>query len=300
MGINELLATQGGVITRTQALGAGLSAPTVTRRLSTKEWHRTFPGVYRHAAAPVTDRLMLESAWLWLGPAASISGSWAAWWHELRHEPEGPVCVTIPRARRVVDHPHIEIRRRDLDISDVVMLRGVQVTSRALTALENARLPDGDDVLDRALQRRLPLPELSGAMDRLFRAHGAVAARSAVEARADGTVSPPERQLAAALRKECLAQVKAGITVRVNGRPFWLDFAVEDLQIAVEVDGFAPHSDPGVFRRDRERQNALVLGGWTVLRFTPWQIRCELPKVIASIRAAIGDAQRSVETSAHM
>ena len=38
--------------------------------------------------------------------------------------------------------------------------------------------------------------------------------------------------------------------------------------MAVEVDGWAWHSDPARFQRDRARQNTLVRGGWTVLRFT--------------------------------
>jgi very-short-patch-repair endonuclease len=42
------------------------------------------------------------------------------------------------------------------------------------------------------------------------------------------------------------------------------------------------------FRRDRQRQNTLILDGWTVLRFT-WQDLIQRPaKVIADIRTALG------------
>jgi very-short-patch-repair endonuclease len=43
-----------------------------------------------------------------------------------------------------------------------------------------------------------------------------------------------------------------------------LDFAFPEQQ----VDGWAWHHDAEAFRRDRQRQNALVLVGWTILRFT--------------------------------
>ena len=35
------------------------------------------------------------------------------------------------------------------------------------------------------------------------------------------------------------------------------------------TDGFAAHSSPEAFERDRDRQNQLTALGWTILRFTP-------------------------------
>jgi very-short-patch-repair endonuclease len=49
-----------------------------------------------------------------------------------------------------------------------------------------------------------------------------------------------------------------------------VDFAYPELKLAIELDGFEPHTGLGVFRNDRARQNALVSGGWTVLRYV-WQ-----------------------------
>ena len=72
--------------------------------------------------------------------------------------------------------------------------------------------------------------------------------------------------------------------VWVAGRRFWLDFAVEAVQLAIEVDGVSAHSDPAAFHRDRERQNLLIRAGWTVLRYTPHQLQRDMPAVIAEIR----------------
>ena len=58
-------------------------------------------------------------------------------------------------------------------------------------------------------------------------------------------------------------------------------------KIAIEVDGFAFHTDAEVFQHDRNRQNYLVLNGWQILRFT-WQDLVEHPeRVIAEIRRVI-------------
>ena len=51
-----------------------------------------------------------------------------------------------------------------------------------------------------------------------------------------------------------------------------IDVAFREQRIAIEVDGFAYHSDRARFQRDRSRQNLLVGLGWTVLRFT-WDDR---------------------------
>ena len=55
-------------------------------------------------------------------------------------------------------------------------------------------------------------------------------------------------------------------------------------KVAIEVDGWAFHSDAEDFHIDRERQNNIALLGWQVLRFT-WLDLTEYPqRVIAEIR----------------
>lgn len=69
-----------------------------------------------------------------------------------------------------------------------------------------------------------------------------------------------------------------------------VDVAFPDQRLAIEVDGWAFHSDQATFQRDRTRQNRLSLNGWTVLRFT-WLDLTEHPqRVIAEIRSAISAA----------
>jgi very-short-patch-repair endonuclease len=283
----ELMARQCGVFSRAQALRAGISATTITRRVAHKEWRAVFPGVYRHAAVVVSDEVMMHAALLWAGADAVLSGSWAAWLHGFRERPSGPVSVTVPRTSAARTRPDLMVHRRPLPDADVTCVRGVRVVSRARAALECAQSVDGQDVVDRALQRHVPVPELVGAMDRFARAHGASSARRSVELVVDGTVSPAERSLAAAFRRAGLTQIRAGVHVWVGGRRFWLDFAVEALKLAIEVDGVSAHSDPAAFHRDRERQNLLVRDGWTVLRYTPHQLKRDMPAVIDEIRSTL-------------
>jgi very-short-patch-repair endonuclease len=73
----------------------------------------------------------------------------------------------------------------------------------------------------------------------------------------------------------------------VPGRRFRLDIAIPGRRLALEVDGWAYHGrHKNDFRRDRERQNLLVLNGWRVLRFTAGQIHKDIAAVLDTIRAA--------------
>jgi very-short-patch-repair endonuclease len=69
-----------------------------------------------------------------------------------------------------------------------------------------------------------------------------------------------------------------------------LDLAFPAERIAIEVDGWAWHSDVERFRHDRRRQNALVLAGWIVLRFTWHDLTGRPEAVVAEIRLALGQS----------
>jgi hypothetical protein len=66
------------------------------------------------------------------------------------------------------------------------------------------------------------------------------------------------------------------------------DFGWPAQRVGVELDGYAFHSDPTVFRLDRDRQNRLVLAGVTLLRFTWWDVDLRPAVVEHSLRTALG------------
>ncbi|MFI9174886.1 DUF559 domain-containing protein [Streptomyces lincolnensis] len=54
----------------------------------------------------------------------------------------------------------------------------------------------------------------------------------------------------------------------VFGGRYRIDFALPDRKIGIELDGYAWHSSPEVFTRDRARQRELELHGWRIVRFS--------------------------------
>lgn len=282
--LNDLLRTQDGVITLAQARESGLSLQAVQRRLQAGQWRRCGRGVYFVDDRPFSDGARIRVAVWGYGERATASGLAAAWWHKLTQFAPKVVDVTMPRTGHGRCHEGTRLRRRDLDPCDVDMLRGIRVTARAITILEAAIVrPGGVELMDRALQRDAELRELWLAHLRNKGRYGSPAARRMLQAAADGARSAAERLLVKLLRE-------AGITGWRTNFPvggYKVDVGFPAARVAVETDGWAFHSDAGVFQIDRKRQNAIALLGWQVLRFT-WLDLTEYPqRVIATIRHAI-------------
>ena len=216
---------------------------------------------------------------------AVASGLAAAWWHGLTRFVPDVVEVTVPRASH---HPHrdgVRMRRRDLAQADVVERKWLRVTELALTVIEAAvRQGGGSSLMDSALQRHVELRELWQAHLRNKGRHGSPAARRLLQVASDGARSEAERLLVKLL-------TEAGITGWRTNYPvgdYVVDVAFPAQKVAIEVDGWAFHSDHEDFHKDRRRQNKIVQLGWKVLRFT-WLDLTEYPqRVIAEIKFAIG------------
>jgi very-short-patch-repair endonuclease len=177
------------------------------------------------------------------------------------------------------------VRRCDLPEVDRVEVSGLWVSAVPLTVLEAAVALDtaGSHLLDRALQRRVAVADLYDAHYRNLGRRGSAKAAALLRAARDRAPSEAERRLVALLRDAGLTGWRCGYRV---GR-YKLDLAFPAAQIAIEVDGWAWHSDVERFRHDRRRQNALVLAGWTVLRFTWHDLTSRPDAVLAQIRAAL-------------
>lgn len=282
--IEDYLRRHDGVVTLAQARAAGLSKHAVSRRLRSGRWRRCSAGVYFADDRPFTDVARVRAAVWGYGERAAASGLTAAWWHELTQYPPRIVEVTVPRDSDGRIREGSRVRRRDLADVDVDEVRGLQVTAYPLTVLEAAaRRRDGAKMLDAALQGNVELRTLWRAQLRNKGRYGSPAARLLLQGAGDGARSHAERLLLRIVQS-------AGLTGWRPNHPagaYRIDLAFPVAMVAVEVDGFAFHSDHEAFQRDRVRQNDLALLGWQVLRFT-WLDLTEYPeRVLATIRAAI-------------
>lgn len=283
--LRALLADHDGVITRAQATRLGMSSSAIGRRTDSGAWTSVARGVYFVADREMTGRARVRIASATVGPAAVVSGPAAAWWHDLVDRPPRMVTVTVPRGRHPAVPSGVDVVHRDLHPVDVIERAHLAVTGIPFTVLETAAA-HGVAILDSSLLRgRVSLRQLVAAHARYPGRRGAGVSARMLTGAANGARSEAERTLLRLLRA-------ARIGGWVAGHPscgYVVDVAFCDQMLAVEIDGFAFHSDARAFQDDRTRQNVLVTAGWTILRFT-WQDLTERPQlVIAQIQAALAD-----------
>lgn len=272
---DELSSRQHGVVSRAQLLAAGYTAGQVDSlqrgdRLATTRW----PGVYRAAGAPLTP-----SACRWasvLDAKAVLSYLSAAAWWDLPVEPDGRIHVTVPGRRRTLTPRGVRVHRVLLADEAVSTRFGMPITVRTETILDCLGwlpLRTASTLADRCLQQRwLTRDDMRRRLDRQPGRWGNRQLALLVQATADGAQAESERRLLRLLRDSGMGGWVPNLAVLLDGQRFVLDVAFPARRLAIEVDGWAHHSGVDRFRADRRKQNALVAAGWTVLRFTWWDL----------------------------
>lgn len=137
--------------------------------------------------------------------------------------------------------------------------------------------------MDSALQRRVGLADLQRAHLRNRGRYGSPAARRMLQAAAGGARSEAERIVIQLLQSARISGWQANYPCG----PYAIDVAFPRERVAIEIDGWAFHSDQLTFQKDRTRQNWLMLQGWQVLRFTWLDVTQHPERVLAAIRAAV-------------
>lgn len=278
----------------------GISAKAARHRINEGTWHRIGGAVIlapQHARVATSSDIALS--WILhmtFGPRARISGTLA-----LRRARWSLPCqahiVVVPSKpyRQLAGVTVLRRPRQDLPPHP----HGPQFVSArealvdCLTVLPSAAAAD---LLDAALQKRYVRADklAEDLTARLGRGRlNAAGLRSLIARVTSGSRSEAEHRMSRLLQRSGTGPWVANYRIRGDGGHVVaeLDFAHVGLRIAIEVDGRAFHTDRTAFERDRWRQNALVLDGWLVLRFT-WEQISERPhEVIAIIQAAV--AQRA-------
>lgn len=209
--------------------------------------------------------------------------------------PEEPRCedVTVTRQSRRKDRPDLRFHARALTVGDVDLQDGLPVTSLPRTladlAADLGRLPVVW-TLDDALRRRLcGRADVAAAIGRWGGGEGCGRAKQRL-AEADGCA---ESLLETAGR---LALTDAGLPLPVPQYEVFsragrlvarLDGGYPEIKVGLEFDGQTAHELPGAVLRDRERQNALLACGWTVLRFTWWDVMHDPSRFVSNVRRVV-------------
>ncbi len=289
-----MAAEQHGVISREQALAAGMSRRAVEHRVATGRWRAIHRGVYVPRAVPPSWHQRLLAAVLRGGPRACASHRSAAVLWELDGIEERVIEISVPTAHRIRG---ATVHRRPWDEAGFEVVDGIRVTriERTIVDLAGVVSPERaalapDDALRRALTTPSKLGEAIEALGSRGRA-GLASLRNIV-ARRDARDGRAESRLESALLEILRAheiplpasqhEVMDGSTVIAR-----LDFAYPSVRLGIEADGYRWHGGRERWTRDIQRENRLKLPGWTLLRFS-WEDVHDRPEVVAGqVRAAL-------------
>jgi very-short-patch-repair endonuclease len=269
-----------------------LSRQAIVRRLAAGRLHVVHRGVYAvgHAAVGVDGRRW--AAVLALGDDAYLSHASAADAHGIRASRSAVMHVTVRgragRKRRAGIRVH---RPRALPDDEVTTLRGLPITTPARTLLDLAAAGLKGKRLEQALNHaeldtRLDFAELHELLARYPRRPGtrSLNAQLAAYRGPIDTRSHLERLVYELCDAHGLPRPR--VNTVIEGRV--CDFFWPDRGLVVEADSYRWHRSPSALNEDRERDVALTLAGYTVLRFTYEQVTRRPRYVIRALRLALG------------
>lgn len=290
--LEQLFADGGGVIRRGEHAGL---ATTLDRLLRTKRLTVILPGVYAPTGAATEFAVRMAAVAAWNADAVIVgrAAASATYWPEIKFD----VIDVALRAARKFRTEGFRLQRRKIPIDlirDVrVGTRSVRVATPALTAVELADELGGEPIDTVLRTGQATLQDMWSALDAVKGRGGNVARRRLLWESRDTPWAESERLAHQLLRNAGILGWSGNAKIVINGHTYYVDICFRRLKLAIEIDGRDHQRDITTFVRDRERQNALVLAGWTVLRFT-WQDLDQHPqRFVAQVRSAIEVATRT-------
>lgn len=283
--IRRIAESQHGVLTRDQAIAAGMSPSALTRALARGDWTRIYPGIYAtRLDLSFEGRLVAETfrapgrTWASHRSAAYIWGLDGA-----RDDVVEITTVAGLRAGKAVIHRVDEVYPSEVRVRSRIPLTDVGRTLVDLGAsVSRDRLEAA--VID-ALRRRLTTVS---RLRILVEQHAKRGRSGPAELRRLfqewGSLGAPESMLESRLRRMLvrhrLPPFTAQHEVAVRGAAYRIDVAYPEERVAVEADGFRWHGDIVRWRNDLARRNVLTAAGWAILHFT-WSDLDQRPNEVA-------------------
>jgi very-short-patch-repair endonuclease len=271
----EIAASQGGIVTRQQALTAGMTARQIAYRLKQQRWTAVRRGVYEVFKSTDPDGVVRAAAASLPGAVVGLFS--AAKLHGIGRRLEGPETVLVHSSTTHVFGGVSVVRCHDLQPHHVTTIGRLRITVVSRTVVDLApRIPFGalaalvDDAVTRTETTSDQIGTTLAEVARKGRP-GVVALRTILQERSG---SRPDRSV---LEMKGLRVLEDwGIEDFEVEYPMpWdrkrrFDIAFPRERLAIEWDGRFWHETAQAFQVDRERDRTALTHGWRVVRFT-WE-----------------------------
>lgn len=275
-----------GVRTRDELPSAGVRSSTIHDRCRTGRYTRLLPGIY--CITEPTPHALCSATVLWQ-PSAVLSHRTAAWLWNMLPAPT-TIEATVPRNVSVRTPSWLTLHPRPVDDDNVTTawsMPAVDPERAMLDAIAVLPRADADRMVDEHI-RRVNVRKLQAMCEADAGRWGVREERRQLYAAAKWAASEPERLFARAL-----AARRCAIEPNHPVGAYFCDFVDERSRTIVEIDGREFHSEPEVFRKDRRRQNWLVLDGWLVLRYAAYDVYQDLDAIADEAVSVVRRRRRS-------
>lgn len=282
---------QSGLLTRAQALDAGISPDRLRWKVKSGRWLTMQPGVYLTEPGRRGWEVQAVAALLFVGRPSALSGISAAHAWGLVRDPGAAIEVLVPYGRRQSARPGIVTRRSRHFDTRVDPDAWPHRTTVEHTVLDLARERDLDGAIAlvaRACQRRMTdeLALLAALAERPTQSGRALL----VEALSDmprGAHSVAEVRYVRDVERA--HGLPTGIGQEPGPRGTHRDRAYAELRLIVEVDGRRGHQGWLGQQADGRRDRRSAAGGWLTVRVlwldvanTPCELALELGAICQS------------------
>ncbi len=292
MDLSQLVASQDGVIARSQALEHVSSQALRHRIRPGGPWRRALPGVYLTTTGVPDARQRLRAGLLYAGEQAVLAGPTALVQHGMTApEQDRRAHLLLPHEVRVAPHRLLVVRRSRRALTPTVR-DGLPVCTLPRAVLDTCRLLSSQravrSVLAAAVQeRRVTLGALTAELAAGER-HGSRLARQVLLEVSDGVRSVSEAELRDLfLTSRVLPPARWNCSLLHEGT--WLadpDAYFEDAGLCVESDSRQWHLSPDDWDATMARHLRMEATGLHVLHVTPTKRRAAPAAVLAYVEAA--------------
>ncbi len=279
-----------GICTFDDLIAQGIPRSTISARCKSGRYQRLLPGVYSIGEPTKLARCFAVITWQ---PLATLSHRTAAWLRGWSGEP-AVIEATVPSSIRMRSPDWLRLYRRDLPdevVSESWSMPTVNAEQTLLDCIAVMAPDDAGSLVDERLDRDVSRESLELLRKKNANRRGNGKASKQMKLAAVHAASEPERLLG---REFNARGFPLAANVRVG--PYVCDFVDEEAKVIVEVDGREFHSEHGVFRSDRRRQNWLVLQGWLILRYAAYDVLAETSAVADEVIAVVRKRRRSRRT----
>ena len=291
--LSYLAQNQSGVVSRLQALRAGVSPGMIKFRVRSGRWRQIHPGVYATFTGEPTRRTKLWAAVLSAGPGAALSYETAAELQRLTDKPAETIHVTVPCDRRVEAVEGVSLHR----------------SARAMAAVQRDTYPPRTRIEETVLdltQAAATFDDLCGWVTRAFAREltDEASLRQAMTLRRRLRWRTDLDQLIAAaatgdhsvleFRYHRDVERAHGLPEPVRQVPFAMpggrrgrrDRVYEEYGVVVELDGRLAHPAENQWK-DKARDNAAAAKGKQSLRYGWVQVKWEACATAAEVASVL-------------